>query len=690
MFKRKIYDKLLEWKQESGGRAARVMKANGCEQNFIKILLQKYISVLVAAFVLVTGLMINCSTVLAVPATSAVQIVSLTGNLGEGIANSITARKIESYKRLITFNDGITIEGSAPLKPGKLVKNEYGLVTSQNITGEVAKGKTMKLHYLFKPITLGELSKQRKKIEEELGGKPGKAVSPGSDQFTKRNSAISMQLTAKNGDKLIKEIKKSFKNQEDCVLEYQIPENATSVNVKINVTDVVQKDKVSQNKNGWLGLSQNKKQISIALKPVKKTAAPVASTSNTDSGNDSGGIGIVEIGGGLVLIAIGGYIGMHFIGGGASDAAAGESGAEETVAETPPPQPKEYLYTDPAGFQTLYVQDPETGQWTNYETGNPVDMDSLQEYDKQRMQDMEWSRNETQKLSDRTTAFDNDLKQDYQKMLEEEARIQQQTKKDMAAIKSGTYGMTDAERQAYLEERQAKLVADKEAADQKVKALDTVVKTAEVVQKGADLGVSVLSVVTAPVGGKLIADVYTGVKNVAGSTMEAAVDKKKSIVGGILKGVANAGAEIVQNHAGGKWTAKLAKYAGSEALKEGFVAGIEGENVVKKTFKGLVQGTLKFGVDKIGSTISAGAGQQNLNLNKQKYWKIKNVWSKDLKPKSVNALQHMNFQRYFAKEQTRQLLQSAGQTAVNEMNKTIYEVGVEGKSFTESTFGDKW
>ena len=275
-------------------------------------------------------------------------------------------------------------------------------------------------------------------------------------------------------------------------------------------------------------------------------------------------------------------------------------------------------------------------------------------------------------------------------MLEEEARIQQQTKKDMMAIKSGTYGMTDAERQAYLNDRQAKLEADKEAADQKAKVMDTMVKTAEVVQKGADLGVSILSVVTAPVGGTLIADVYTGVKNVAGSTMEAAVDRKKSIVGGFFKGVANAGAEIVQNHAGGKWTAKLAKYAGSEALKEGFVAAIEGENVVKKTFKGVVQGTLKFGVDKIGNTISGGVGQQNLNLNKQKYWKIKNVWSKDLKPKTVNALQHMNFQRYFAKEQTRQLLQGVGQTVVNENNKTIYEMGVEGKSFTESTFGDKW
>lgn len=641
----------------------------------------KCVSVLLTVFVFVAGMLVS-SVVIAAPAVKNVNPTAGVGKIVDSLAETVK-RVAESYRRVKTFDDNVIIEGTPNLKSGKTAKNQYGIITQQSFSAEVVKGKVMKLHYLFKPISLGELDKQRNNKYKELGGKP-----TGKQHFIKRDATITMQLTAKNGDKVIKGVKKSYKNQTDCILEYQVPENVTAITVKINVTDVVEEKDPSKNNHGWWGHSENKRVITVALKPVKKLAAPVASTEKTGSDIDAGGIGVGEIG---AVIAIGGA-GIWFaytqLGGGGSEAAEGTE--EDTAAGTPPPAPKEYIYTDPAGFQTLYVQDPETGQWTNYETGNPVDMDSLQEYDKQRMKDMEWSHNETQNLADRNSAFDNDLKQDYQNMLDEQARIEQQTKKDMMAIKSGTYGMTDAERQAYLEERQAKLVADKEAADQKAKVMDTMVKTAEVVQKGADLGVSILSVVTAPVGGTLIADVYTGVKNVAGSTMEAAVDRKKSIVGGFFKGVANAGAEIVQNHAGGKWTAKLAKYAGSEALKEGFVAAIEGENVVKKTFKGVVQGTLKFGVDKIGNTISGGVGQQNLNLNKQKYWKIKNVWSKDLKPKTVNALQHMNFQRYFAKEQTRQLVQGVGQTVVNENNKTIYEIGVEGKSFTESTFGDKW
>ena len=641
----------------------------------------KWVSVLLTVFVFVAGMMVS-NVAIAAPAVKNVNPTAGVGKIVDSLAETVK-RVAESYRRVKTFDDSVIIEGTPNLKSGKTAKNQYGIITQQSFSAEVVKGKVMKLHYLFKPISLGELDKQRNNKYKELGGKP-----TGKQHFIKRDATITMQLTAKNGDKVIKGVKKSYKNQTDCILDYQVPENVTAITVKINVTDVVEEKDPSKNNHGWWGHSENKRVITVALKPVKKLAAPVASTEKTGSDSDAGGIGVGEIG---AVIAIGGA-GIWFaytqLGGGGSEAAEGTE--EDTAAGTPPPAPKEYIYTDPAGFQTLYVQDPETGQWTNYETGNPVDMDSLQEYDKQRMKDMEWSHNETQNLADRNSAFDNDLKQDYQNMLDEQARIEQQTKKDMMAIKSGTYGMTDAERQVYLEERQAKLVADKEAADQKAKVMDTMVKTAEVVQKGADLGVSILSVVTAPVGGTLIADVYTGVKNVAGSTMEAAVDRKKSIVGGFFKGVANAGAEIVQNHAGGKWTAKLAKYAGSEALKEGFVAAIEGENVVKKTFKGVVQGTLKFGVDKIGNTISGGVGQQNLNLNKQKYWKIKNVWSKDLKPKTVNALQHMNFQRYFAKEQTRQLVQGVGQTVVNENNKTIYEIGVEGKSFTESTFGDKW
>ena len=662
------------------------MKENGCKQNYIKILLQKCISVLLAVFV--AGMLVS-SVVTAAPAVKNVNPLAGAGQIVDSLAETVK-RVAESYRRVKTFDDNVTIEGAPDLKSGKSVKNQYGIITQQSFSGEVAKGKVMKLHYLFKPVSLGELDQQRNNKYKELGGKP-----TGQQHFIKRDAAITMQLTAKNGDKVIKEVKKSYKNQTDCVLDYQVPENVTAITVKINVTDVVEEKDPSKNNHGWWGRSENKKVVSVALKPVKKLAAPVVSTGSTDSGNNSGGIGIVEIGGGIALLGAGIWFATTQMGGGGG-ASVGESGVDDAVAETLPPAPKEYLYTDPAGFQTLYVQDPETGQWTNYETGNPVDMDSLQEYDKQRMKDMEWSRNETQKLSDRTTAFDNDLKQDYQKMLEEEAKIQQQTKKDMAAIKSGTYGMTDAERKAYLEERQAKLVADKEAAATKAEVLAVATKTFEVIEKGADMTISVMSAVTP--GGNLIANIYTGVKNVAVGGMQAAVDGK-SIAAGIAKGAVKGTTDILQSFTGNipaaQWGAKLAAYATTEALKEGIVAGIDGENVVKATFKGLVMGGSKFGVDQLGGIISDKVAMKydfpaKDKIMKEKYIKIRDDWSKTLSPKNIKALRELNFQRLFAKEQKRVLQQAIGQTFANEASARAYEMGVEGKTFTESTFGDKW
>ena len=649
--------------------------------------MKKYVVSFLAAFVFVTGVLAS-SVVIAAPAVKNVNPAAGAGKIVDSLAETVK-RVAESYRRVKTFDDNVIIEGTPDLKPGKTAKNKYGIITKQSFSAEVVKGKVMKLHYLFKPISLGELDKQRNNKYKELGGKP-----TGKQHFIKRDATITMQLTAKNGDKVIKEVKKSYKNQTDCILDYQVPENVTAITVKINVTDVVEEKDPSKNNHGWWGRSENKKVISVALKPVKKLAAPVASTEKSGSDSDSGGIGVGEIG---AIIAIGGA-GIWFaytqLGGGGSEAAEGT--AEETAAGTPPPAPKEYIYTDPAGFQTLYVQDPETGQWTNYETGNPVDMDSLKEYDKQRMKDMEWSHNETQNLADRNSAFDNDLKQDYQNMLDEQARIEQQTKKDMMAIKSGTYGMTDAERQAYLEERQAKLEADKEAADQKAKVMDTAVKTFEVIEKGADISISVLSAVTP--GGKLVANIYTGVKNVTVGGLQAAVDGK-SIMGGITKGAAKGGMDILQSLTdkipAGKWGYKLATYATTEAMKEGIVAAIDGENVVKATFKGMVQGGSKFLVDKIGGDISDKLHTKyDLPLKdpamKEKYFKIRDVWSKDLKPKNIKALRELNFQKYFAKEQSRVIKDAIGQTFANEASARAYEMGVEGKSFTESTFGDKW
>ncbi|MBQ8919324.1 MAG: hypothetical protein IJ056_04390 [Acidaminococcaceae bacterium] len=427
---------------------------------------------------------------------------------------------------------------------------------------------------------------------------------------------------------------------------------------------------------------------------TKKEPAKTATTKNKNqskttvqpqkSDDDEGGIGTV----GKVGIGLGAAGAIVFgisqlMGGGGAGAGAG--GAVETA----PSEPESFVYTDPAtGAQTLYEKDPNTGEWYDPSTGAITDPTKLEEYTQQRMKDGAWMDDQMDNMRNRTTQTDRILQSDQERFRQQLEEIDRQGAKDKAAIRSGTYGMTDAERTDFLNKRQENYVSKQTAAHQTAKNWDRAVKAAEVTQKVADLAVDGLSVATGPAG-KMIANVYTGVKNVAGETTDAIVNGK-SVVGGIAKGAAKGGADIFQNLAEGKWYTKLATYVGTETGKEVIVATIDGESKTAALQKGLVNGGMKWSVDLIGDNISGGVAQQNANAMKQQYKKINRVWNKDLSQKSVNTLTHMNFQKYYGKETTRELAQGFGQSITKEIGSATYDTAVEGKSATESMFGEKW
>ena len=378
------------------------------------------------------------------------------------------------------------------------------------------------------------------------------------------------------------------------------------------------------------------------------------------------------------------------MGGGGAGAGAG------SAAETAPSEPESFVYTDPAtGAQTLYEKDPNTGEWYDPSTGAITDPTKLEKYSEQRMKDRAWMDDQMDNMRKGKTDIDRAWRDQDQKAAQEMQKrfeeIDRQGAKDKAAIRSGTYRMTDAERTDFLNKRQEDLVSKQTAAHQTAKNWDRAVKAAEVTQKVADLTVDGLSVATGPAG-KMIANVYTGAKNIVGETTEAVVNGK-SVVGGITKGIAKGGADIVQNLAGDsqmKWLKKAGTYVVSEAGKEVVVAAIDGESKAAALTKGLVNGGFKIVVDTIGDNISGGAAQQNWNVAKQEYKKINRVWNKDLSQKSVNMLTEMNFKRYAGKELNRELAQGFGQTLTKEFGATSYDVIGEGKSVTESMFGEKW
>ncbi len=410
---------------------------------------------------------------------------------------------------------------------------------------------------------------------------------------------------------------------------------------------------------------------------------------NKESDEDSGDYGtIVVVGGGLAAAGALGFGAFKLFGGGGG--AKGDAGTNPQY----PQEPESFVYTDPAtGAQTLYERNPNTGEWVDPTTGAVTDMSKLNDYTRQRAADRKWMDGQMDNLRNRNTATDRAWNQqdaamnaEMQKTFDE---IDHQGAREKAAIRSGTYGMSESQRIESQKKRQALLESEQNAAHRVEKIWDAGTRVLEVTEKAADIAVDGLSVITEPVGGKLVADVYTGVKNVGKSTMEAAA-KGKSILKGVGEGFTKGAADIIQNHAGGSWKAKVATFVGSETGKEVVVAAIKGEDTVKAAAKGFSNGLFKYAVSEIGDNISAGVGQQNINAMKQHYKEINRVWNKNLSQKSVNKLTSMNFQKYFGKETTRELTQGFGQSMTKELGSATYDGIAEGKSVSESMFDDKW
>ena len=410
--------------------------------------------------------------------------------------------------------------------------------------------------------------------------------------------------------------------------------------------------------------------------PAKSSANNPKSSIKPQSDGDEGGIGLVEIGGAAAVIGAGAWAASHFFGGGGASGEAGASGAEDGASA----EPETFIYTDPAtGAQSLYEKDPDTGQWVNPQTGGVLDMSDLGRFTDQRGSDRKWMNTQMNNLGNRNTAFDTDLKNDWQNMLDEDAAIDQQGRKDKLALKTGTYGMTDQERNDFLTNRQNERINDMNKAHQTAKNWDTAVKTAEVVQTAADIGVDTLATVTAPVGGGVIADVYAVTKNVAGSTAEA-VAEGKNVAGGFAKGLANGAVDVWQNHAGSKWN-KAASLMGGETFKSGLDAGMKGESVVIGAAKGFGKGITKFGIDKAGEKIGKAienSGKNSLTHAYNHARDIRTVYSKDISQKSVDTLKQMNIQKHLANMQKANH-QSMANTITNATARNTLPNGIFGE-----------
>ncbi len=350
---------------------------------------------------------------------------------------------------------------------------------------------------------------------------------------------------------------------------------------------------------------------------------------DSDAGKFAVGVGTAAVG-----ALLGGAGAAGGVGG------SGDSGEGEE-------EPEIFVYKDPAtGAESLYVRDPETGEWYDPSTNSIMNPDDLERFNKQRMEDQKWTRDQTDKLRNRNTELDRQLKADRENLMKKYDEIDRQGAKDKAAIRSGTYGMSDEQRKEYLNKRQENYVTKQTAAHRTADNWDTAVKVAEGVETAADIGVDVLSKITAPVGGEAIADAYVMTKNVVKSTSEAVAEGKNVLIG-IRKGLGDGAIDVAQNHA--KGVGQVLANVGGEAIKGGVEAAWKGESITQGAFEGSLKGTVKLGIERVGDAIS-----NKLNNSVKDSWQkakdhaetITNSYSPHISRKSTDALHKMNLDKY--------------------------------------------
>ena len=321
-----------------------------------------------------------------------------------------------------------------------------------------------------------------------------------------------------------------------------------------------------------------------------------------------------------------------------------------------PQEPESFVYTDPAtGAQTLYERDPNTGEWFDPTTGAITDMSKLEEYTRQRAADRRWMDGQMDNLRNRNTATDRAWNQqdaamnaEMQKNFDE---IDRQGARDKAAIRSGTYGMSEAQRKESQRKWQSLLESQQNAAHRVEKIWDAGTKVAEGVQKAADIGMDIAATAAKTVDGGVVSgrikDAYSMAKNMAGSTADA-VARGKNVWAGIGKGFADGLVDIAQNNANGVY--KTLSYVGGDAFKGGLNAAWEGEDIAIGAFKGSLKGTMKLGIDKVGDKIRSGITKPEDSLRNafDHAREIRTVYSKGISQKSVDALQKMNIDKHLA------------------------------------------
>lgn len=489
-------------------------------------------------------------------------------------------------------------------------------------TGEAYVGQDLKINFYTRQRSMSNINEQRKKN----GYKP-------HTKIVKKSSNWVLQLTAKNGAKVIKSLKTTSSNKNDNIISYKVDKNVTDIEVKVTGSITFETDTGTRDRR----YDEHPKLLKIKIKDKKALANAKlagASTSKTSGGSDGGMSTTTMVGGAAALGALG-WGALKFFGGGAGAAAGGASGGAAGAAAPNNPAYKkdgeDLIYTDPAtGAQSIYSQDAD-GNWVNRETGGVLDVGRVDDVTAQRAKDAAWQQE----------AMDDMVKKDKQRALDEiseAAKAKENAAQEAYKEKlKEKYGVTEGSEEALKEKIAAEQGKESQRASEWLARANTMDKTIGVmnfIQTAADTGISITSKFVPGVGVP-IATVYTVTKNVAGGMMGGLVEASKlgatnsgnvlqkvgKVAVGTSQGILNAGIDVAQSFTSGKWLAL--SNIGGEAVKSTLEAGLKGENKTKAFVSGLSKGTIKQGLGMLTDKLAANQKTSVLNSSRAE---LKDMW----------------------------------------------------------------
>ena len=233
--------------------------------------MKKYISVLLAVFVFVLGI------VTPVNVEANTDSNNYMSNYIDNYMNNLTKQLEEPIKKAIleslltdvwvepkTIHDWFKVDGVNNLK-GVMVKDADGEDSLDKIVGEVAKGQKIRAHFTYKVNPLATVNEKRR--------------AKGYNIVEYYNWTCTINLTAKSGDKIVQSLQKTYKNTQDNFIDYQVAKDVTQIEIKFNLkaTGKVANSKdtdIHHNNDDYIIILT----VNDELKPV-----PISSTKTTST-----------------------------------------------------------------------------------------------------------------------------------------------------------------------------------------------------------------------------------------------------------------------------------------------------------------------------------------------------------------------------------------------------------------------